>query len=204
MGMGSRGMTGRLVVLVNGLPGAGKTTLARTLSQRLSLPLFSKDTIKEAHADVLGSEPPPGWSQRRWNAALGAAANETMWALLADAAGDAILESCWPTDVRHFVVQHLQRARGRQPVEIWCEAPLETARRRFESRHPRHPIHGELMTDAEWERRRVTAQPLQIGSTFRIDTTRPVDTNAVIAWINQRAAINPQEPISDAIAETQA
>jgi predicted kinase len=129
-------MTERLVVLVNGLPGAGKTTLARTLSQRLRLPLLSKDTIKEAHADVLGTEPPPGWSQRRWNAALGAAASETMWALLADAHGGAVLESCWPKDVRHFVTQGLQRARGRQPVEIWCEVPLETARRRWSVTHP--------------------------------------------------------------------
>jgi glucokinase len=129
---------------------------------------------------------------------------ERAWALLADTPGDAVLESCWPKDVRHFVVQHLQSARGRQPVEIWCQAPLETARRRFESRHPRHPIHGELMTDAEWERWRVNAQPLQIGPTFQIDTTGPVDADAVIAWINQRAAINPQEPITGAISETQA
>ncbi|MFI6448862.1 IS256 family transposase [Kitasatospora sp. NPDC050543] len=75
---GGRGMTRPLVVLVNGLPGAGKTTLARALSQRMGLPLFSKDTIKEAHADVLGTEPPHGGPQRRWNAALGAAASETM------------------------------------------------------------------------------------------------------------------------------
>jgi predicted kinase len=181
-------MTQRIVVLVNGLPGAGKTTLARTLSQRLGVPLFSKDTIKEAHADVLGAEPPPGWSQRRWNSALGAAASETMWALLADAGDAAVLESCWPEDVRHFVVRHLQRARDRLPVEIWCDVPLETARRRFEARHPRHPIHGELMTDAEWERWRVTAQPLQVGATFRIDTTGPVDADAIVTWINQWAA----------------
>jgi predicted kinase len=185
-------MTERIVVLVNGLPGAGKTTLARTLSHRLGVPLFSKDTIKEAHADVLGAEPPPGWSQRRWNSALGAAASDTMWALLADVPGGAVLESCWPQDVRHFVVQHLQRARDRQPVEIWCEVRLETARRRFEARHPRHPIHGELMTDAEWERWRVTAEPLQVGPTFRIDTTGPVDADAVISWINRRAAIEPR------------
>jgi predicted kinase len=194
-------VTRRLVVLVNGLPGAGKTTLARTLSQRLRVPLFSKDTIKEAHADVLGAEPPPGWSQRRWNSALGAAASETMWALLADVPGDAVLESCWPRDVRHFVVQHRQRARDWQPVEIWCEAPLETARRRFEARHPRHPIHGELLTDTEWERWRVTGRPLEVGPTFRIDTTGAVDTNAIITWINRRGVIDPQEPVTDAISE---
>jgi predicted kinase len=185
-------MTERIVVLVNGLPGAGKTTLARTLSQRLRVPLFSKDTIKETHADVLGAEPPPDWSPRRWNSALGAAASETMWALLADVPGDAVLESCWPQDVRHFVVRHLQRARDRQPVEIWCDVPLETARRRFEARHPRHPIHGELLTDAEWERWRVTAEPLQVGPAFRIDTTSPVDADAIIAWINRRAATDPR------------
>jgi glucokinase len=195
-------MTERLVVLVNGLPGAGKTTLARTLSQRLGLPLFSKDTIKEAHADVLGTEPAAGWSQRHWNAALGAAASETMWALLADAPGGAVLESCWPKDVRHFVTRGLQRARGPQPVEIWCEAPLETARRRFEARHPRHAIHGELLTDAEWEGWQETAQPLQIGPTLRIDTTGPVDANAIIAWINQRAPADPQEPLADVNSDT--
>jgi hypothetical protein len=45
----------RLVVLVNGLPAAGKTTLARALSRRLSLSLFSKDVIKRYQPM------PPGW-----------------------------------------------------------------------------------------------------------------------------------------------
>jgi glucokinase len=178
-------MTSR-VILVNGLPGAGKTTLARTLSRALGLPLFSKDAIKETHADVLGSQPPPGWPQRRWNAALGAAASQTMWSLLADAPAGAILESCWTTEFRHFVVQGLRLAGDRAPIEIWCEVPLEIARRRFTDRHPRHPIHGELLTDAEWERWRTTAQPLRIGPLLRLDTTGPVDTDAVIAWTHQQ------------------
>ncbi|GIH04200.1 hypothetical protein Rhe02_22670 [Rhizocola hellebori] len=174
----------KLVVLVNGLPGAGKTTLARTLSQSIGLPLFSKDTIKEAHAEVLGTEPPTGWPQRHWSAALGAAASHTMWALLAEASGGAVLESCWPTDSHHFAVEGLRRNGIRQPLEVWCDLPLAIARRRFENRHPRHPIHGELPNDAEWERWQQVARPLAIGPVLRIDTTRAVDTEAVTAWIS--------------------
>ena len=174
--------TGALVVLVNGLPGSGKTTLARAVARHLGLPLISKDVIKETHADVLGTEL-AGWPQRRWNAAIGAAASETMWALLADAPAGAVLESCWPTDFRHFVVQGLIRANNPTAVEIWCDVPLQTARRRFEARHPRHPIHGDLPTDDEWERWRYTARPLAIGPTLRVDTTKPIDTQAISAWI---------------------
>ncbi|RSN58275.1 AAA family ATPase [Actinomadura sp. WAC 06369] len=177
-------MTQPLAVLVNGLPGAGKTTLARQVGPRLGLPVFSKDVIKETHADVLGTES-PGLPQRRWNSMLGAAASETMWSLLADAPAGAVLESSWPPDVRDLVVRGLGRAGNPRTVEVWCDVPLETARRRFEDRHPRHPVHGEPLTDAEWEDRR-GARPLGLGPTLRVDTARPVDADAVVEWIRAR------------------
>ena len=46
-------MTGCYVV-VSGASGSGKTTLAPGLACQLGLPLISKDTIKEAIAEVLG------------------------------------------------------------------------------------------------------------------------------------------------------
>lgn len=187
-----------LAVLVNGLPGSGKTTLARGLSRHLGLPLFSKDVIKETHADVLGTEP-AGWPQRRWNAALGAAASETMWSLVADAPAGAVLESAWPADVRHFVVQGLARAGRPAVVEIWCGVPLETARRRYEARHPRHPIHGDLLTDDDWERWRRTARPLEIGPVLRVDTAQPVDLQAITDWIQPDARRGERRGRCDAI-----
>ena len=41
-------------VVVNGPPGSGKTTISADLAERLGLPLFAKDAIKEALADHLG------------------------------------------------------------------------------------------------------------------------------------------------------
>ncbi|MBF8186037.1 AAA family ATPase [Nonomuraea sp. K274] len=60
-----------LVVLVNGLPGAGKTTVARGLGRALGLPVFSKDDLKETLADML--ERPGGVGEREWSRRLGAA-----------------------------------------------------------------------------------------------------------------------------------
>jgi predicted kinase len=41
------------LLIITGLPGTGKTTLARDLAQRHVLPLISKDTIKEPLLDML-------------------------------------------------------------------------------------------------------------------------------------------------------
>jgi hypothetical protein len=116
----------RMVVLVNGLPAAGKSMLARPLAMALGLPLLSKDVIKETHADVLGADPPPRLTQRNWNHQLGRAASFTMWALLRDSAPGAVLEGA---------------------AEVWCEAPLPLLRERFAQRWTSsHPIHGAAPT----------------------------------------------------------
>jgi len=43
------------IILVTGLPGTGKTTLARALAARYRLPLIAKDLIKEPLLDVVGA-----------------------------------------------------------------------------------------------------------------------------------------------------
>ena len=44
------------IILVAGLPAAGKSTFSRELSKRLSIPCFNKDVIKEVMADGFGKE----------------------------------------------------------------------------------------------------------------------------------------------------
>lgn len=86
----------RRVVLVNGLPGSGRSTLARALAQELSVPLLSKDAI-----------------------------NEAVWTVLADCPGGAVVEGWWPTSSRPCVSAGLSGA-GVEPArtgEVWCEVP---------------------------------------------------------------------------------
>lgn len=178
----------RLVVLVNGLPAAGKSTLAAELAEALGLPLLSKDVITETHADVLGADPPAGLTQRDWNRTLGTAASETMWALLAHSPPGAVLESSWRRDVRPLVEAGLRRAGLAGAAEVWCEAPTPLLRARFDQRwSSSHAIHGAAPDEAEWAQMIERAEPLWLGPVLRVDTSDAVDVAGVVEWCRAHA-----------------
>ena len=178
----------RMLVLVNGLPAAGKSTLALRLASMLELPLLSKDVIKETHADVLGSDPPPGLTQREWNRTLGIAASQTMWALLRDSAPGAVLESSWRSDVRGMVDAGLRQAGVTHAAEVWCEAPLDVLRARFARRWASsHRIHGAAPDDDEWAEMAQHAEPLGLGPVLRLDTSGHIDLGSVSEWCRAHA-----------------
>jgi len=178
------------VVLVNGLPGSGKTTLARPLATRLGAPWLGKDAVKEALADAVGQGEPPlvGTS------AVGAAAMEAVWRLAAAPLPRVVVESWWfrPRDLDH-ALRGLATAGADAVVEVWCDVPPDVARGRFEARTGRHPVHADDrdMT-AEWAAWTAGAAPLALGPVVRQDTTGTVDVGALALRV--AAALSGRDP----------
>jgi predicted kinase len=166
------------VVLINGLPGAGKTTLAGQLREHLGWVLLSKDDLKETLVDLTAGSVP--------SSAAGAIAMDTIWALAAMIPGPVLVDSWWfrPRDL-DFARAGLISARARTSVEVWCDAPADVARHRYVSRRRRAMFEDDQRLHHEWDRWANQAQPLGLGPVERIDTTQDIDVTVTARRITQ-------------------
>jgi predicted kinase len=162
-----------VLIIVNGLPGSGKTTLARKLSGQFNLPHISKDVYKELLFDSLG------YSTRAWSKKIGIAAYKLMYAEAAHhieygkgCIVDSNFSPSW--DNKEFsklisshhprVIQLLLHAHG---VVLW-----ERIQKRYHSgnRHPGH-VEETAMKEMKEYILKGTIDKLDVEPCISIDTS---------------------------------
>jgi hypothetical protein len=128
-------------LVVAGMPGSGKTTVANAIAQLIDLPVYSHDVVKEMLFDRLG------YSDREWSRAVGLAAKDVL-IYAAVEARRGVVEAFWTLDDS----DRFRDLRG-SVLQVYCDCPSELARERFRLRAPnRHRGHRDDLVDYDTER----------------------------------------------------
>jgi predicted kinase len=154
------------LVVVTGVPGSGKSSLAWALADRLRCPFVSLDEIKEELAE--GAEHTPlDW--------LRYDAEAELVRRVEAAAGEAVID-IWIAPRRDTErVAALLKPWWDRMVEVRCQVPAEVAVGRYVERHREWP-HLPPDTETLDRIRDAVARPEPLGAprTVLVDTTRPV------------------------------
>jgi predicted kinase len=130
-----------LLLIVSGLPCAGKTSMAEWLANELGLPLMTKDGIKEQLFKALG------WKDRDWSKQLSQASVELLLYFTESqlAAGNSlIIESNFQPDLAAPRLRAMQARYAAALFQVYCRADPGVLYERFKARSGmRHPGHAD-------------------------------------------------------------
>ncbi|PCN46518.1 hypothetical protein Csp2054_16865 [Curtobacterium sp. 'Ferrero'] len=175
----------QVAIVVNGMPGSGKSTVGAALAEVLGCPFLSKDRIKEPLADLAG----PMIASRD----LGAIAMDTMWSMARAVENGVVLDAVWlPSRDRDLLEAGLASAGSPRVVEVWCDVDRATADERLRERYEpgtlpvRHEVHGDLASVlAFWDEHDDAAGPVGLPGVpvVRVDTASTYDVGALVQEI---------------------
>lgn len=129
------------MIVVGGIPGSGKTTLARRLADAVHVPALARDEIKEGMHVTAGADDPA--DVRRFADAAFALFWTTV-GILVDGGVSLVAEAAFHRD--HAGVDLEQLATRADVRLLWCSVDPDVARARYRARAPlRHPAHADLV-----------------------------------------------------------
>lgn len=179
------------LILVNGLPASGKSTLSKRLSSDLSLPLFSKDDFKELIADTIG------YTDHESTRMFGKASFAILFAVAMkclEKGNSVIIEGNFTLgDETRAFLNYLEECEV-ETYEILCHADSQLLIERFRNRtqsSQRHPVHHTLSDkeQGEWITRTLSGsgktELLTSKNVLEVDTSDPrsIDYTAIETFL---------------------
>lgn len=165
-----------MIIIIQGPPASGKTTLASNLSEKLSLPCLSKDSISESLFD---SMTPDNQKQRE---EIGNASYNLLFKLagsLSKGTGDFIVESDFNPTGGAARMEDTLRDSKHEILEIYLTASSPTLLKRYEqrwnlgNRHQGHADDTRLVKLEKHLGKMELHRPLSISKhILRFDTER--------------------------------
>ncbi|WP_423732372.1 AAA family ATPase [Hafnia paralvei] len=173
---------GKTVVLVNGVPASGKSTVARLLSEHFALPILTIDGIKEPFMAQFEE------IDRPFNRRLGCAAYEVIWSIIGDSPTQCafIVDAWFGFQPKEALERYLKQAGVTRVLEVWNQIPGNLAAARYAQRldvrrngHPGEEYLPELTKLAD------NAQPMSLGPVYIVEQANPVDSAALVGWLSK-------------------
>lgn len=133
------------LILIQGLPATGKTTLGKQVAESLGIPFFSRDAYKELLFDVIGE----GDGTVDWSRKLGASSFEVVYLTLEaifKSGSSCVVETYWEAKFAEPRLKELLSQYDIHCIQIFCKAGSDELARRFEERAntTRHAAHMDV------------------------------------------------------------
>lgn len=166
------------LLIVTGVPGAGKTTLGSALAATLEVPFLSLDGIKEA---LYCRD-----AERRDPFELRLAAEADLGDQLNTLAGSAVVD-IWVAPRRDTQrVTALLLKQSRNIIELLCRIPADVAIARYARRRRTGPHRPpDASTLQRIQEAALHFKPMGAGRCIEVDTSRPVDINCLIRHLSR-------------------
>ncbi|MFO1142075.1 MAG: ROK family protein [Amaricoccus sp.] len=171
---------GRRLVMVNGVPASGKSSVAAMLSEATGWPVLALDTVKDPFLAEIGDV------DRPFNRVLGRASYRAVFALIAaqPPGATAIVDAWFGFQPRALLDELLAAAGIGDVLEIWCYAAPRVVADRYRARAAgRLPGHPGPEYAEELRGLAARAEPMRIGPVLEVDTETPVDAAALLAFV---------------------
>ncbi len=181
-----------MLIIINGHPATGKTTIAKQISSELKIPLVTRDAIKELIFDNVGIK------DREWSKKVGGASYDIFFHLIDELLKnnkDLIIDSPLKAEFDNQRFQDLQKKYNTQMTQILCYADGQVLLDRFIKRSnsdERHPGHVDHNNTEEFKEGLLKGKRPALdleGKIFEVDTTdfSKIDLTEIINYLKRHA-----------------